>query len=195
MLGQDGAGKSTTIDAIEHSKNLPFGQTIVWGFAPPMHRLFKRGPVKTDTPHALPPRSFLMSMAKAIYWMIHAILGHFTLRLAKSKNTLVLYDRHFTDVLVDPIRYRFGGPNWMLDLIFRLTPRPDLILLLDAPPDILHERKPELELSERHRQRKKYLELVARLPNSVIVDATKSQAQVIETVQTKIVDRLIANQR
>ena len=190
MLGQDGAGKSTTIDTLENSDELPFDRIIVWGFAPAMHRLVKKGPIRTDTPHALPPRSTMASLVKGVYWLLHALLGHIKLRVEKSRNTLVLYDRHFIDVAVDPIRYRYGGPMWMLQLVAKLTPTPDLILLLDAPPDVLHERKPELELPERHRQSKKYLELVSGLPNSVIIDASKNQHFVLQAVQKAILRRL-----
>ncbi len=59
----------------------------------------------------------------------------------------MLNDRHFLDILVDQRRYRYGGPLWLLRLIRRLIPKPDLVNLLDAPPKVLQARKQELSFA------------------------------------------------
>lgn len=171
MLGPDGAGKSSVIAALEESMTGPFARVHTLGFAPPINRLWKRGPVDTGTPHALPPRSYWVSVLRALYWLAYNLSGYVTLRLAKSRSTLILNDRHFIDILVDPVRYRYGGPKWLLRLIARVIPTPDATVLLNGPPEILQARKGELTLSETERQCRDYLALVRRQKRSHVVDA------------------------
>ena len=52
------------------------------------------------------------------------------------------------DAIVDPKRYRYGGPIWLLNLIWKITPKPDLIVLLDAPAEVIQQRKKEVPFEE-----------------------------------------------
>lgn len=182
MLGPDGAGKSSVIDALEKSMVGPFARVHTLGFAPPIKRPWRRGPPDTSTPHTLAPRSYAVSVLRAMYWLAYNLSGHLTLRLAKARSTLILNDRHFIDILVDPVRYRYGGPRWLLRLIAKLAPRPDAIVLLNGPPDVLQARKRELTLAETERQCRDYLALVKRQRRSHIVDAAQSFDRVMRDV-------------
>jgi len=192
VLGPDGAGKSSLIDELEREGSLPFDLVQTRGFASPIHRLVDKKPKKTDTPHAFPPRGPILSLAKVAYWSLHALWSRSSLRRAKAANGLILYDRHFFDILVDPVRYRYAGPRWLLHAVKTLTPDPDVILLLDAPAEVLHKRKPELEMQERYRQRNAYLELVETLPQSVVLDATMRADAVLECARETVIDTLAA---
>lgn len=57
FLGPDGAGKSSTIAALEEDVSPLFARTESRGFAPSLRQLLKRAPTDTTTPHALAPRS------------------------------------------------------------------------------------------------------------------------------------------
>lgn len=190
ILGQDGAGKSTLINSLLTKNKLPFDEMEVAGFAPALHTIIQKGTKDTSTPHALPPRPFLLSLVKAGYWFVHAVFGQFAIRRKKMGNSLIAFDRHFMDVLVDPIRYRYGGPGVLLGMIYFFTATPDLIVLLDAPAEVLHARKPELEMSERVRQRQAYLDLVSSIPYAITLDATKGADEIEATVVTRIVDAM-----
>ena len=61
--------------------------------------------------------------------------------------------------MVDPLRYRYGGPKWFAKLLSRLIPEPDLVILLDANEDLILSRKAELPRAEIQRQRQAYAEL------------------------------------
>jgi thymidylate kinase len=175
MLGPDGAGKSSAVEALPARLSHVFSGSKCWGFAPPLHRLIRRGPRSTDQPHALPPRGGVASVLRAGYWLVYAIGSDVVLRLVTVRATLVLFDRHFVDVLVDTKRYRYGGPKWLLQFIWRCIPKPDLIILLDAPAGVLHERKQEVPFEETVAQRNAYLTLVSSLRNSHVVDARQSR--------------------
>jgi thymidylate kinase len=187
MLGPDGAGKSSNIEALEKGIDSLFPHVIVRGFAPPLHRIVKRGPKRTDTPHALPPRSPLVSVLRAAYWFVYDNWGRLPVRLTKARGGLALFDRHLIDILVDPVRYRYGGPRFVLDLVARFTPRPDLVILLYAPGEVLHARKPEMTLAETQRQSQAYLDLVRTLPNGHVVDASQPFAKVLRDVEDIVI--------
>ncbi|MBI2715676.1 MAG: hypothetical protein HYX37_14680 [Rhizobiales bacterium] len=182
FLGPDGAGKSSVIDAIGPKLSDVFAHWTCWGFAPSLRHFIRRGKRSTSEPHGLPPRSLPVSLVRLAYWFVYHALAFGTLRLALARSTLVLYDRHFVDILVDQQRYRYGGPVRLLRLLWRFIPKPDLIVLLDAPPDILQARKQEVPFEVTARQREAYLALVRTLPNGRIVDASVSRARVANTI-------------
>ena len=132
----------------------------------------------------------LTSLIRAAYWTLHGTLGYASMYWAKARSTLVLNDRHFVDILVDPVRYRYGGPRGLLTFIWRLMPKPDLIILLYGPAEVLQARKRELTVEETARQCRDYLALVKPLRNSHIVDATKPFSQVVQTVTGIVLDQM-----
>jgi hypothetical protein len=102
----------------------------------------------------------------------------------------VLHDRHLVDALVDPKRYRYSGPMWLLRLIWWFVPRPDLIILLDAPPEVLQARKQEVSFEESARQRQAYRSLVGSMANGHIVDAARPLERVVRDVHDIILHYL-----
>ncbi len=89
------------------------------------------------------------------------------------RSTCVVFDRYYYDLIVDPCRYRFGGPKFAPIVINKFIPKPDLIILLDAPVEILLQRKQEVSFSEAERQRTEYLNLIKKLPSSVVVNSAQ----------------------
>jgi thymidylate kinase len=191
FLGPDGAGKSSVIRVVGQELAGAFARTTCYGFAPPLlHRRRRHTP--TGRPHGLPPRSFLTSVLRAVfYWFAYYTFGYYvTVHLALARNTLVLHDRHFVDALVDPWRYRYGGPLWLLRLMWRLIPKPDLIILLDAPPGVLQARKQEVPFEETARQREAYLSLMGTMRNGYVVDAARPLEMVVGDVNGIIMRHL-----
>ncbi len=188
VLGPDGAGKTSITDAIGGPDLLPvFDRSVCWGFVPPVHRLIKNQG-STSQPHALPPRSLAGSLMKAGYWLTFSFLLHPRTHLMKARGGLVLYDRHFVDILVDARRYRYRGPAWVLLAIWAIIPKPDLVVLLDAPAETIQKRKKELSVEETARQLRAYRKLVEELPNGLIIDANKPFAQVVKTLNYLILN-------
>ena len=190
LLGPDGAGKSSLVEALGPKLAGVFPRWTCGSFAPPLFRRFRQPVRRTDQPHGLPPRSLPTSILRAGYWFAFHTLGYPKLRLALARSTLVIHDRHFVDILVDAKRYRYGGPTWLLRLIWRLIPKPDLIVLLDAPPEVLQARKQEVPFEVTARQREAYLSLVRTLPNGHIVDAAQSREDVADDVSAIVLQRL-----
>jgi thymidylate kinase len=172
FLGPDGVGKSTVIDAVRDALAPAFLRTDYMTFAPSLIP----GPLqpKKQTPHQLPPRSLPASLMKAAWWSLCYTVGYFAaVRPAAARASLVLNHRYLLDAIVDPKRYRYAGPQFLLRMIWRVAPKPDVILLLDAPTHVIQARKREVPVAETARQREGYASLLKGLDNAHIIDTNR----------------------
>ena len=134
-------------------------------------------------PHGKSPRSMFFSLAKIFIWLMEEWYAHF---FQDNKETLLIYDRYYHDLLVDPKRYRYGGPRWAAELVGKLIPTPGLWVLLDAPAQVSQARKQEVPLEETARQRQAYLTFVRKQRNHIIIDASQSLDKVIVDLEHAI---------
>lgn len=135
-------------------------------------------------PHDKPERGTLSSLAKLGFLVLEWIFGFWQYVLRpRAKGQLVIFDRHYVDLLVDPRRYRYGAPLWAARLIGTLIPKPDLFILLDLPAEVARSRKPEVSLDEARRLRKRYLDLPRILPNAHVVNAARPLDEVVAEVE------------
>jgi hypothetical protein len=65
---------------------------------------------------------------------------------------MIVAERGWWDAAVDPLRYRLASPPWAVRALGFFLLRPDLVLLLQAPPDVILERKSENSREELERQ-------------------------------------------
>ena len=188
FLGPDGAGKSSVIDRIGLKLAAVFPRWVCWGIVPGLNAIFRRGKRSTAEPHGLPPRSLTVSLLRLAYWFAYYTFERLALRTVLARSTLVLFDRHFIDILVDQKRYRYGGPVWMLHLLGWFIPKPDIVILLDAPTEVLQSRKQEVSFETTEHQRKAYLDLITALPNGFVADASDSRERVVNVVSEIILN-------
>jgi thymidylate kinase len=94
----------------------------------------------------------------------------------------VLYDRHVVDALLRPGKPTFRA-RVSYSLLLHSCPAPDVFVVLDAPGQLMFDRKGEHtpEILEERRQR--YLELQDRYDNVVVVDATQDVLAVRREVE------------
>jgi thymidylate kinase len=178
VLGPDGSGKSTLIRRLPALLGQAFRKCDAFHLRPGLMPAAGMGSPLNE-PHGRPPRSRLLSLMKLLYLALDYTLGfllHVRPKLARS--SLVLFDRYFHDLLVDPWRYRYRGPLWLLRLAGRIVPKPDLYLVLDVPERVLLARKQEVPLAEARRQRAAYRNLAAELPNAVLLAGWPPEAGV-----------------
>jgi thymidylate kinase len=103
----------------------------------------------------------------------------------------VIFDRHFfadffaSDISADgasrPLARRIHG--FMLQRVF---PKPDLVVCLDAPAEILYARKPEGTVERVRRKREESLAVLSALPHCLVVDATRPPDEVVSEVATAV---------
>lgn len=162
ILGTDGSGKSTVIEAIKPVlMNATHGALTVEHLRPRMLApmgSYKQGGVeevgRVNQPHGSSPSGYLVSMIRLTYYLMDYVIGFWVrVRPQISKSpTIFLFDRYAYDLLIDPKRLRINLPTWVLRIFTLLVPRPDLIICLHGDPEVLAARKKELPLSEVRRQ-------------------------------------------
>ncbi len=100
-------------------------------------------------------------------WVRHAVGEYHKLR-----GRFVVYDRYFYDTYLSPragsLRVRLR--RWVLQ---RTCPKPDRVVMLDAPGDELYARKQEHSPELLEAQRQTLLGLASRIVNFKVVDATR----------------------
>jgi thymidylate kinase len=191
FLGPDGSGKSTILKRVAAEIAPAFRRTQLFHLrAPLIDGTYIRSGAD---PHGRPARGAIASLGQLLLNVVRCWFGYW-LRVwpALMRSTFVGFDRYFHDLLVDPRRYRYGGPRWLAKLTSAAVPTPDLWILLDAPRLVIEARKKEVPSSEIDRQRRAYRELVTRLRGGHIVDAAKSLDEVVHDVELIIISFLAA---
>jgi serine acetyltransferase/thymidylate kinase len=190
VIGPDGSGKSSVIELVLADLAPAFRSTRSLHLRPRVVR-GKAAARPATAPHALPPRGRIASVAKLAHMLLDYVAGY-ALRVwpLTRRSTLVVFDRYYRDLLVDPKRYRYGGPMGLARWAARCVPGPDLWVLLDAPGEVLQARKSEVSAEESARQRQSYLRLAAHLWNAAVVDATQELPRVALEVDAAILNAL-----
>jgi thymidylate kinase len=110
-----------------------------------------------------------------------------------ARGWIVVFDRHF---FADYYQADVASPQGARDassrlhgwMLRHLYPRPDLVLCLDAPGEVLYARKPEASVAWLEQRRRQYLALAEVVPALVVLDATRPVDDVlrvaVETIST-----------
>jgi thymidylate kinase len=102
-----------------------------------------------------------------------------------SRGRFVVYDRFVYDswLVSRPRSIRKRIRRWLLEAA---CPSPDLVVLLDAPGDLLFKRKGEHSPEWLELQRQSYLNLLPSVPNMIVVDAQQDAEEVRKEVTALI---------
>jgi thymidylate kinase len=218
LIGGDGAGKTTIANTIIHSSGLPMKylymglSTRSSNYALPTSRLvlfikqrmYKKS-VQTSKTH-LPeemPASQLEYSEKTHGWIWNTV--RFLNRLAEAwyrqiiainyqlRGYIVVFDRHFFFDTAPGAINSEKQKLLFLDRFFfwimsHLYPRPTLAIFLDAPPNLLYQRKLEATPEYLEQQRNVFLEQGKKLDHFEIVDASEPLEKVIVDTTQHIMD-------
>ena len=111
----------------------------------------------------------------------------------ERSGAVVVFDRHF---FIDYHAYDLTGADrsWSQRLhgavLGRLYPRPDIVVYLDAPGEVLLARKGEGSVEALERRRDEYRSIAPLVAAFVEVDATRPVDEVAAEVASAIIERL-----
>jgi thymidylate kinase len=187
FLGCDGSGKSAVIQGVAARLEAEGHPVTLGHWRPKPFASSSHGtPPAADDPHGQAPRGVASSILKLGWLWLNWWVAWFQYLRRDSRKGFVLFDRYHGDLLVDPKRYRYGGPLWLARLASRLMPQPDLVVFLDADPDVLLSRKQEVNREALVESREKYEFTGAWLSNFTKIDANAALPAVISKVFQKI---------
>jgi thymidylate kinase len=215
LIGPDGAGKTSITQRLAESLPVPT-RTIYMGvnlesstLMLPTTRLIlmaKRAgggrPDQTVSGHkalaATRRARIARSLKSAVLmtnWVAEEWFRQAVATYALRRGQVVIFDRHF---LCDYYSYDVvprHGPRPLSArihgfLLARIYPKPDLVIYLDAPAEVLQARKQEGTLEFLEERRRDYLSLAEVFERFVVVDGARPPEVVASEVEDAIVDHL-----
>lgn len=143
LVGPPGSGKTSLQLAICQGERLVFTRLVAVAWAD------RRLPAASHADHWV---QLARHLARAVRRMVAD-------RLHSSRQHVVVYEGCALDLDLSPGRFGLRS-SVGARLCWHLLPQPDLILLLDVPPQVLCQRNPELSMEETARE---YADWRARL--------------------------------
>ncbi len=197
VVGPDGSGKSTVAQELLRDCGRLFRRKthVHWGPAvlPRLGGLIGRAPSDASQPHSRTPHGKLLShLLLGYYWLDFFLGSWMRLQAVRIRTGLVILERGWWDMAVDPLRYRLTPLPRTVMLLGRLLPRPDVLVVLESDANTLHSRKPELPVDELQRQLSAWRELAPRIGNAMYEDTSRSLNNTSEELWAETVSMLEA---
>mgnify|MGYP002479177151 CR=1 FL=1 len=197
LLGPDGSGKSTLARKLKEAfsdQKRTIIPSLVFHWAPSSKFQVEQGNqngIPGVIPYRLPPRGRLSSLLKLAYLFCKFWLGYIiSIRPLLSRTGIIIGDRYYDDLLIDPKRYRYGGPMGFARRLRRFIPRPDVFLVLDVPVEKLLERKREVDAEELQRLVEAYRRFALETPNAFLLNGSLPPEEVAREAQDILLDFL-----
>lgn len=195
VVGPDGVGKSTVARGILDSGHDLFRRTAHVHFRPGIlprpGALLARQTSDPAKPHAREPYGPAVSLALLAYHWLDFLVGTRWVRGGvRLRSGLLVVERGWWDLVVDPERYRLRVPGGLVRLLGTFLPRPDLAVVLAARPSVVHGRKSELSADEIERQSAAWPDALPRRVPAVEIDASLPVEEVVAAALREISDHL-----
>ncbi len=204
VCGIDGSGKSTLAGSVARAFQeceLPTHRVwmrgghsrLVEGLKAVLRRASPGVPATDDLPAKL--RVYRSPGGRALWsWLValeQSALAWWSVRIPRALGLQTLAERYVPDTLVD-LAERFDDPDFARSApgrwLRRFTPAPDLVLWLDLPGAVAHERKRDhFDPETLDRRRAHYLARLGDDPRVIRLDATRP----LEALRQQAIDRAL----
>ncbi len=188
--GVDGAGKSTVIEELANNlRTVHRSKVVVLRHRPsllPILSSIRHGKRKAEKlagstlPRKGKNKSMLLSYIRFGYYYTDYLVGQLYIYLRYIlRNYIVIYDRYYFDFINDSVRSNIVIHRSIARALYRFIHKPTLNFFLYAEPDIILQRKRELNENDIKELTIKYKDLF----NELSVKYNKSRYKVIENIK------------
>lgn len=156
FTGPDGAGKTTIVNYLKNDLSHVFSSINLYHFRPNLIPNLSEAAYKTklkaeedknyDNPHRGKKTNVLSSVLRLCYYSLDYIIGYYrVIRPTLLKRSIVIFDRYYTDIIVDSRRSRiYLEPKLLFSFGKLFIPKLDYNILLTADENLILLRKQEL---------------------------------------------------
>jgi thymidylate kinase len=202
--GIDGAGKSTQIELLHASlTQAGFRTTLLtfWDDVAVLARFRELGSLKVfggDTGVGSPSnpvnrrdknvQAWPVNLMRLVLYFLDALSLKFVIAKAlRADAEAVIFDRYIYDELVNlPLQH--GYARFYANLLLKLAPQPDAAFIIDADPQLAHQRKPEYPINFVYENRVSYITL-SRLANWIKIIAPSSATEMHSKIAEEFIQR------
>ncbi len=193
FIGPDGSGKSTIADLVVERLGPLYRRLHRFhsrpGLLPPAGEGIARlrsllgqrttyTPPTADSYTAPVRRGRVISAGLLGYYTLDYFLSHPKLLTHRAMGDLVVADRYYYDYVVGS-EVTFGLPAMIPRQLMRLLPASSVTFFLDADPQRIFARKPELTLDEINRQNRLFRAMAQADAHLVAIDANRSPDAIV----------------
>jgi thymidylate kinase len=205
LIGPDGAGKTTLASRLsEGVGELVFRGTALYhsrfNLMPRLRSLGRSASglkleetdfTKRHSGSKVKPHGVARCLLYLLYYIWDYQLGRLPLWLNRGRSRLILFDRYFYNYYYQ--KAYMNIPWAFLDIFRAAVPKPDIVLIMDADPSVIYERKPELDCPEIDRQLGAINKLADRLRGSVLKRVQAGQGlEIAEDQAIRAIVRCVA---
>jgi thymidylate kinase len=199
VLGPDGVGKTTICEGLkERAKNFFFKKVYQYhshfGFFPELGKISslffgkrfskEEKAISQEKPIGLPRAALHL-----FYYGLENFLAWPWILWLKMRGNLILFDRYFYDFIATNTHRKI--PFWLFSLIAKIIPKPDLVFIIKASPEIIYKRKKELSFEEIKRQLYAFQDKrISKLVPTVFIDNEGELDVVLNKIEDEILKML-----
>lgn len=199
FCGLDGAGKTTILDELNSIfVNLLKQKKVYYAYwrpfvIPEIRELFgmqnsksgialNKQKSRTIIVNESKPKNPFISLLKLNYYCLDYMLAPLKYGGIRSRGGMILFDRHYIDMIVHPQRFEMKIPQSLLLFFYYLIPKADFTFFLYCTPEEIHQRKQEFSKGEITEQIELYNNVGKKIKNFIPIHTNTSIAEEIDEI-------------
>lgn len=199
FCGLDGAGKTTILDEMNDMfVNLLKSKKVFYGYwrpfvIPEIRELFGKKNSKdgvdakvqkgvTVVEPEKKPKNKVVSFIKLMYYWLDFVLAPKKYGSIRSRGGIVLFDRHYIDMIVHPQRFEMRLSSKIILFLYRFIPKADFTFFLYCTPEEILKRKEEFTKEEILKMTDDYMGVGAKIKKFIPIHTNTTVAEEIDEI-------------